>query len=666
MRPIDDNPEARLASINRRLAELLRMEELELTTGGAEALGDRLWVWGIVGGKEVGKSTLINALAGGAEEALAAPPPVAHGGSEPVASGGGERVAEGTFRPGAYLHADDDESLRSRFSHLGEMVIDYHAKAPDAMRGLVLVDLPDFDSLFDGHVEQVRRIAGVLDGIIWVTTPKKVGDLRGMKEIRRVLKSRTNFVYVVNKMDWLLAQSDGPPLRELERMSAALQAQVRECDARWGGEGEAPAGQPPGTPGDDDGADRPSFLISAKYRTRSSLYAELAGSVGEALAGKPPVAPGSPGSEAQQTPGPVAPDPGPEGEPADSNPWAPAMEWVLSDFETLRHLLTTAPTTEAATANKRANLAYQSVRQGRQLLEYYRLNAVLERLERHAGPEAVEETVARAFPVSYCDRVLGALNDERRLAGEWSSSLFRKRIADWPALGVIAWPMALLAGAVGSVRSVLSGRSGSGLDDVFGVDGLSVEDRAGEAVDGVRARLARVSTDIRFELPEAKPLARQIRGQMRAVADARRAAVIEPYLTRGPAWMGRLVRTAIPLAVLLWFPLVQPLLSAGLSRLRGRMGYNVDTAAMLVQTLSASNILMGLLVSLLILAGLVAAVYSGSVRDSFAAVRRLRASSVESIADPLVQSIARAIDGPIDGVRLELGDAAHELSAISR
>ncbi len=212
---------------------------------------------------------------------------------------------------------------------------------------------------------------------------------------------------------------------------------------------------------------------------------------------------------------------------------------------------------------------------------------------------------------------------------------------------------------------MLSARSESGPGDVFGLDGLSVEDRAGEAVDGVRARLARVSTDIRFELPAVEPLARQIRGQMRAVAEARRAAIIGPYLTKGPTWVGRLVRTTIPLAVLLWFPLVQPVLSAGLSRLRGRMGYNVDTAAMLVQTLSANNILMGLLVSLLILAGLVAAVYSGSVRDSFAAARRLRASSVETMAEPLVQSIARAIDAPIDGVRLELADATEELSAIS-
>ena len=58
-------------------------------------------------------------------------------------------------------------------------------------------------------------MAGRLDGIIWVTTPKKVGDLRGVREIRRVLKARTNFAYVVNKMDWLLAQSNTPPMAEL-------------------------------------------------------------------------------------------------------------------------------------------------------------------------------------------------------------------------------------------------------------------------------------------------------------------------------------------------------------------------------------------------------------------------------------------------------------------
>ena len=79
---------------------------------------------------------------------------------------------------------------------LASVSIGYNEDAPASMRGLALVDLPDFDSLFSNHVDTVRDIASRLDGIIWVTTPKKVGDLRAINEVHRVLKARTNFTYV--------------------------------------------------------------------------------------------------------------------------------------------------------------------------------------------------------------------------------------------------------------------------------------------------------------------------------------------------------------------------------------------------------------------------------------------------------------------------------------
>ena len=222
-----------LSSTNRRLAELLHAEPLPLARGGGKSLEDPLWVWGIVGGKDVGKTTLINALAGG----------------EVVDRG--EDVGEGTFQPAVYLTDEDLQALQTRFSDLAPLPVAYHPDAPATMRNLALVDLPDFDSLYADHVDTVRRIAGVLDGIIWVTTPKKVGDLRAIREIHRVLKARTNFAYVVNKMDWLLAQTDLPPVQELERTAVALKTQVAVCDP-------------------DDGAHR-SFLIAAKYGTAESM-----------------------------------------------------------------------------------------------------------------------------------------------------------------------------------------------------------------------------------------------------------------------------------------------------------------------------------------------------------------------------------------------------------
>ena len=204
---IQDNLELGLSRGNQRLAELLDTGPLKLDTGGQSAARDTLWIWGIVGGKDVGKTTLINALAGGD---VVSP---------------GQDVGQGTFQPAAYLAADDVAATQARLGDSSTNRIQYHAQAPARMAGLVLVDLPDFDSLFTEHADQVHRMVTLLDGIIWVTTPQKVGDLRAIREIAGILKSRSNFIYVVNKMDWLIAQADpaaGPLQTDLDRLRSAL------------------------------------------------------------------------------------------------------------------------------------------------------------------------------------------------------------------------------------------------------------------------------------------------------------------------------------------------------------------------------------------------------------------------------------------------------------
>ncbi|MET0426540.1 MAG: GTPase [Actinoplanes sp.] len=45
-----------------------------------------------------------------------------------------------------------------------------------ALRGLVLLDLPDFDSVERGHRVEVDRLLGLVDQMIWVVDPQKYGD----------------------------------------------------------------------------------------------------------------------------------------------------------------------------------------------------------------------------------------------------------------------------------------------------------------------------------------------------------------------------------------------------------------------------------------------------------------------------------------------------------
>jgi GTP-binding protein EngB required for normal cell division len=59
-----------------------------------------------------------------------------------------------------------------RFSR--ESVLDGEDEA--ALRGLVLLDLPDFDSLATGHRAEVDRLLDLVDLVVWVTDPQKYAD----------------------------------------------------------------------------------------------------------------------------------------------------------------------------------------------------------------------------------------------------------------------------------------------------------------------------------------------------------------------------------------------------------------------------------------------------------------------------------------------------------
>ncbi|HUU85289.1 MAG TPA: hypothetical protein VM243_17455 [Phycisphaerae bacterium] len=611
-----DNPEAVLRSANRRLAELLHAEPLDLATGGGRSMRDRLWVWGVLGGKEVGKSTLVNALAG----------------AEVVDCH--REVGEGTFQPAAYLAEPDLEALKERFGALADSTgplaesespltrfpVTYHPNAPQSMRGLVLVDLPDFDSLFEHHVERVRRISSVLDGIIWITTPKKVGDLRAMAEIQRVLKARCNFVYVVNKIDWLLAQagpSDGGPEAELQRVADALASQIAEADP--------------------DAVEGRAFLISARYRSAASMLDAIARSRG-------------------------LPD-ATESTDADRS-IAAAVDRALGEFDRLRQRLITAPTAEEAEAGKRANLTHQVRVQARDLLSHFRIRVILERLNRVAGPGKIDKLVARFLPPAYCERLLRRLNPEKALFAEWSSVLFQTRIARWPLLGIIAWPMALFGSLLGGLRGWLGGSSTAGGHASFDFDGLTLEDRVDGVLTAVQAQLAGVR-QLDLELPSTSDLSRQFRIETVTLAEEHRSALIEPLLQKRPGPVGRLVRWIVPVSLLIWFPLAQPVLAGLLPVIHGDRGSVLVLLTLLVGTLSAGAVLTGLAVSLLLFACLVAAVYSRAVRDTHALMRHQRESAAEIGAEPLTASLAGSIARPIEQIQSQLAELAGTLECLA-
>ncbi len=598
---VDERAELRLSRMNHDLSELLDVGELPLTRGGGQSMSDTLWVWGVLGGKEVGKSTLINALAGADVV-------------RPDDPGG-----EGTFRPACYHVDSDGEKLSARLAGLEGMVIDRVGGAPSTMGGLVLVDLPDFDSVFVDHAEQVRRVASRLDGIIWVTTPKKVGDARAIQEIERVLKSRTNFVYVVNKMDWLLAQSDRSPGEELDRVSSALALQRSVSGA--------------------NGDVRRSFLISARCRSVEAVKGEISRGRTDVTVG------------AEEVVGGVEMD--------------RAIDRLLGDFLRLRSVLTTAPSGEDLRANKLANLTYQTRRQARGMLAYYQPGAIVEALDREVSSEQIEQLVLQSFGAGYAGEVGRRLQDRRALVGEWTGALFRRRMGWWPLLGMIAWPAAGLASALSGLRSVWRRGVDGEAVDAFHVEGVSLEERVSRLLTAVETRVVRASDRIRAGLPGVNVVAERFRTEAVVWVDARREGVIGPVLARRPMLVGRLMRGLLPMAVLLWFPLVQPVLEALLGA--GESGFVVGLAMVrsMVSALSGVNVLSGLMVSLLIMAGMVGAIYSRAVRDAHLAVDRFEAVEGGDGASVLLGSVARSVVSPVRRVRDELAGIADELGRLA-
>ncbi len=595
-----------LERANARLAAVCGLEPVALERGGARALEDRLWVWGVLGGKDVGKSTLVNALAGA--------PAVAPG----------DPVGEGTRHPTVYCAAADREALERRFAGLPELALEFAPSAPEGLRGLALVDLPDFDSLFQDHAEQVRRIATRLDGILWVATPKKLGDRRGLAEVRRLLKDRANFAHVVNKLDWLLAQAEGPPGKELGRVAAALDAQIQ---------GSEPAGEP--------AAERAGrgFLVSALHPTEAALFAAIAAQRGlegaRALRADPEC--------------------------------AAAVRRVTGDFARLRALLTTPPTAELAEAGKRANLGFQLRGQARQVLAAFQPERIAARLARASAEAELEELLLRFLPPAYAEAVLRRLQPRERLLSEWSGALFATRLAGWPLLGLVAWPGVLVANALGAASAWLRREGTRAAETAFDVQGVPLAER----LSGLRAAFANRLAGrpaLALELPAAESLARDFRARALALVEEQRAAAIEPLLRERAGWLRRALRGGLALAILLWFPLLQPLLSGALAALGAGAageGGGLALAAALAAALSGRAVLTGLAASLLLLALLAAGVYARAVRRALALLERLEGELLAQGSRELVGQSARALAAPARELQAELARLVEDLEHLA-
>jgi GTP-binding protein EngB required for normal cell division len=104
---------------------------------------------------------------------------------------------------------------RQRF--IRESALDADDEA--SLRGLVLLDLPDFDSIERGHRLEVDRLLGLVDQIVWVVDPQKYGDRILHQAYLSQFRSHADVTIVVlNQADRLTTADTEIVLSDLKRL----------------------------------------------------------------------------------------------------------------------------------------------------------------------------------------------------------------------------------------------------------------------------------------------------------------------------------------------------------------------------------------------------------------------------------------------------------------
>ena len=169
------------------------------------------YVLALIGGTGVGKSSLLNALAGATVSAASVRRPT-------------------TNRPVAWVPATERDSLGPLLDWLG--VEDVHEHGSDGMRSVAIVDLPDMDSVSPSHRERVEALLPRVDAVAWVTDLEKYHDAVLHDAFLRTWVPRLDRQsIIVNKAD-RLTSDDRPRIRRdlerdlSERLTVADQARV--------------------------------------------------------------------------------------------------------------------------------------------------------------------------------------------------------------------------------------------------------------------------------------------------------------------------------------------------------------------------------------------------------------------------------------------------------
>ncbi len=139
---------------------------------------------GLLGGTGVGKSTIMNALAG-----------------ENISSTDHRRP----HTENILIYHHKDRSIPPDIVS-SDLPIKVYTHEANAIKSLVLCDLPDFDSIKTEHRSSVITFLEKLDILVWVVSPEKYADDSFYSFISDAMavKHPKNFIFVFNKIDLIM------------------------------------------------------------------------------------------------------------------------------------------------------------------------------------------------------------------------------------------------------------------------------------------------------------------------------------------------------------------------------------------------------------------------------------------------------------------------------
>jgi GTP-binding protein EngB required for normal cell division len=187
-------------------ADLVAAHTLVERAGSRLALSQDHTVVALAGSTGSGKSSLFNALA-----RLKLSPV----GVRRPTTGVAHACVWGPLEPATRLLDWVGVLPRQRF--VRESALDGDDEA--ALRGLVLLDLPDFDSVEHGHRLEVDRLLGLVDQVVWVVDPQKYGDRILHNAYLRQFRAHADITIVVlNQADRLSTSDTAVVLADLKRL----------------------------------------------------------------------------------------------------------------------------------------------------------------------------------------------------------------------------------------------------------------------------------------------------------------------------------------------------------------------------------------------------------------------------------------------------------------